>query len=97
MSSAVVQVADGGFNSLLNQNVAIPNYRIYSLDERGHIVVGIDVVCADDCEAIELAMARLVGPNHFEIWEGSRLVRALPARGHSCRPTQTPGTPGTVH
>ncbi len=66
----------------------MPNYRIYSLDPRGRIVLGIDVVCADDDAAADLAAARFVHPIQFEIWEGARLVRAAPTTKQPWRLTQ---------
>ncbi len=66
----------------------MPNYRIYSLDFSGRIVVGVDVVCADDGGAVDFAAARFGRPNQFEIWEGTRLVSELPTRRRRLRPTE---------
>ena len=53
-------------------------YRIYPLDERGRIEGSVDVVCADDQQAI--ALAQRVGATglQVEVWATRRLVGRFP-------------------
>jgi hypothetical protein len=44
----------------------MPFYRTYVLDERGQVVVAIDLECADDEEAI--ARAKRLGDSDVELW-----------------------------
>ncbi|GAB1715707.1 MAG: hypothetical protein NTAFB05_07490 [Nitrobacter sp.] len=49
------------------------DYRIYILNDKGHIQGDTLIVSDDDARAIEAAK-RIVGVRHVEIWEGERLV-----------------------
>jgi hypothetical protein len=50
------------------------NYKIYSLDEVGHIALAQNMECADDLDALDWAEnAAGHGPG-MEVWQGSRLV-----------------------
>ena len=56
----------------------MPDYRIYELDEYGHVVVPPKIVtCRDDNGATEHAKAVLDGGN-VEVWDLDRLVTRLP-------------------
>ncbi|HKU08174.1 MAG TPA: hypothetical protein VJR30_19075 [Bradyrhizobium sp.] len=44
----------------------MPFYRTYVLDERGHVVVAIDIECADDGQAI--TRAKRLGAGEVELW-----------------------------
>jgi hypothetical protein len=64
------------FTTLLFENWSktMPDYRIYSLDEGGHIVHPPAVInCANDGEAIDYAEA-LSGGQLLEVWEKDRRV-----------------------
>ena len=54
------------------------HYRLYLLDDEGHIRRGIDLDCADDDEAVATAAAYVDGCA-VEVWEKTRRVRRLPA------------------
>jgi len=54
------------------------HYRLYVLDDEGHIRRGIDLECADDEEAVTRA-AHLADGCAVEVWEKTRRVRRLPA------------------
>ena len=52
-------------------------YRVYLLDEAGHIRRAREMDCANDGEAI--ARARLLAAQQgVEVWERARLVSSLP-------------------
>lgn len=54
------------------------DYRLYFLDETGHIREALELDCRDDDEAITLAEARREG-GPIELWQRSRVVRRFPA------------------
>ena len=49
------------------------DYRAYILSDKGHIVTFVDLVQADDAQAIEAAK-KMVGVQNVELWDGERLV-----------------------
>lgn len=49
------------------------DYRVYILNDKGHIQSDTLIVSDDDAQAIEAAK-RLVGVRHVEMWDGERLV-----------------------
>lgn len=51
----------------------VTDYRVYILNDKGHIQSDTLIVCDDDAQAIEAAK-RLVGVRHVEMWDGERLV-----------------------
>jgi hypothetical protein len=51
----------------------VTDYRVYILNDKGHIQSDALIVSADDAQAIESAK-KLVGVRHVEIWDGERLV-----------------------
>jgi hypothetical protein len=53
-------------------------FRIYQIDDRGHICGADNVQCADDGEAIAAARAA-AGRKGVEVWQGARQVAVLPA------------------
>jgi hypothetical protein len=48
-------------------------YKLYLLDENDRIRSAMDLECADDADAIQLAQSLLDGP--MELWQGARIVR----------------------
>lgn len=52
----------------------MPDYRLYFLDERGHIGGVVELACADDDEAAERAQAHSDG-RPMELWRRDRQVR----------------------
>jgi hypothetical protein len=48
-------------------------YRLYILNEKGHIRSAMELECEDDAHAIHLAETSLSAP--MELWQGTRLVR----------------------
>lgn len=52
------------------------HYRIYLLNEAGHVFQGLDCEVADDLEALELAMP-LSRDRPVEIWQAKRCVAKL--------------------
>jgi hypothetical protein len=58
----------------------MPSYRTYVLDERGHVVVAIDLECADDEEAT--ARAKQLGDGEVQLWRRVPLLEPdHPRRG----------------
>lgn len=51
----------------------VTDYRVYILNDKGHIQSDTLIVSDDDAQAIEAAK-RLVGVRHVEMWDGERLV-----------------------
>jgi hypothetical protein len=49
------------------------DYKLYLLDQNGHIQSAVDLQCEDDADAIQLAESLVDGP--MELWEGARVVR----------------------
>jgi hypothetical protein len=51
----------------------VTDYRVYILNDKGHIQSDKLIVKADDAQAIEAAK-KIVGVRNVEIWDGERLV-----------------------
>jgi hypothetical protein len=67
----------------------VPDYRIYSLDNRGHVAGAPALIsCNTDLEAIDLA-AQVESESDLEVWEGARRVSYLPGRRRA-KPTVRP-------
>lgn len=49
------------------------DYRVYILNDKGHIQSDALIVSENDAQAIEAAK-KLVGVRHVEMWDGERLV-----------------------
>lgn len=49
------------------------DYRVYILNDKGHIQGDTSIVSADDAQAIEAAK-KIVGARNVELWDGERLV-----------------------
>ncbi|MBU6463396.1 MAG: hypothetical protein KGK01_04190 [Bradyrhizobium sp.] len=49
------------------------DYRVYILNDKGHIQGDTAIVSADDAQAIEAAK-KIVGARNVELWDGERLV-----------------------
>jgi Tfp pilus assembly ATPase PilU len=55
------------------------DYRLYCLDENGHISLAESISASDDAEAIKLARTLKKGTLKCEVWQASRLVSKLDA------------------
>lgn len=53
-------------------------YRIYQVDDHGHIRAAKDVECACDVEAVAAGRAA-VNWQGVEVWQGARRLAVLPA------------------
>jgi hypothetical protein len=51
----------------------VTDYRVYILNDKGHIQNDTAIVSADDAQAIEAAK-KIVGARNVELWDGERLV-----------------------
>ncbi|WP_438275991.1 hypothetical protein [Nitrobacter sp.] len=49
------------------------DYRVYILNDKGHIQGDTLIVSADDSQAVETAK-KIVGARNVEVWDGERLV-----------------------
>lgn len=49
------------------------DYRIYLIDEAGHVQRAMDLQAESDAEAMAAARDRAAGQRH-EVWSGTRLV-----------------------
>jgi hypothetical protein len=56
------------------------DYRLYLMDDDGHILRGIDLAAPDDKEAFELVRLR-DDPGDVELWCGTRKVASIPKGG----------------
>jgi hypothetical protein len=54
-------------------------YRAYTVGSDGHFIGFVELICADDAEAIGEAK-RLVDGHDIELWSGERLVTRLKAK-----------------
>lgn len=54
-------------------------YRVYEMEDDGHIVKATPLICSDDHEAIARAR-ELAGMRVVEIWSGERFVTRLSPR-----------------
>jgi hypothetical protein len=52
---------------------SVTDYRAYLLNDKGHILTFVDLMHADDAEAIEAAK-KIAGARNVELWDGERLV-----------------------
>ena len=55
------------------------HYRLYFLDEQGHIKRPLDLECETDEDALEAASQHR-HQHGTELWEGKRLVGRIPTR-----------------
>jgi len=51
----------------------VTDYRVYILNDKGHIQSDTAIVSADDAQAIEAAK-KIVGARNVELWDGERMV-----------------------
>ena len=59
----------------------MPDYRIYVVDEHGHIAGPAHVItCATDEEAIEKAKP-MIDRHDIELWDGARKIAKISASG----------------
>ncbi|HEY0437542.1 MAG TPA: hypothetical protein VGC92_12950 [Phenylobacterium sp.] len=63
------------------------DYRLYYLDRRGHIGGVRELICADDADAVEQALAHADG-RAMELWNRDRQVRSFPADAPSGSPAR---------
>lgn len=52
------------------------HYRLYLLNDLGHITGAVDLDCDSDDEAVSIA-STISGPRARELWEADRLVRPM--------------------
>jgi hypothetical protein len=55
------------------------DYRLYFLNDRGHIIDRVDLDCEDDDHAAQVAAGYADGRD-MELWSRDRKVRAFPLR-----------------
>jgi hypothetical protein len=55
------------------------DYRLYFLNDRGHITDRVDLDCEDDDHAAQVA-ATYVDGRDMELWSRDRKVREFPSR-----------------
>jgi hypothetical protein len=53
------------------------DYRVYLVGEDGHFYEAVPLICADDGEAMELALQLAVG-HDVELWQLDRKVAVIP-------------------
>lgn len=58
----------------------MPDYRLYCLDKRGHILHRFDFEAADDTEALRIASEREHPQLACEVWELGRKIATLPPK-----------------
>jgi len=59
------------------------DYRLYFLDEQGHVRRALDMECRDDAQAIAVVTEHL-SDQAMELWQGSRKVHVFePASRHA--------------
>lgn len=58
---------------------SMPTYRLFFLDDRQRVRQALATECADDAKALEWADAQ-PRPQAAELWQGERVVAALPPR-----------------
>jgi hypothetical protein len=54
----------------------VSHYRLYLLDDRDHVIRGLDLTCRDDLDA-KLAAELFRPTNAVELWQGRRKVAQL--------------------
>jgi hypothetical protein len=57
----------------------MPDYRVYKVGLDGHFYDAVPLICADDAEAIEMALELAVG-HDVELWQLDRKVATFPDR-----------------
>ena len=63
----------------------MPDYRVYTLREDGHIVRRTEIHCPDDEAALE--RAKNIADGHaVELWEGSRFIVLIERKHRSPKP-----------
>jgi hypothetical protein len=62
-----------GLNSRRGVDAAIAEYRVYILDQDGHVSRAIGFVCPDD-EAAKKYARQFVGGHDVELWHGDRKI-----------------------
>lgn len=64
------------------------DYRLYFLDATGHIRKAVELECADENEAINLAEDHRQARHHdhaMELWQRARLIRHFPPAGEAAK------------
>jgi hypothetical protein len=59
--------------------MGMADYRLYFMDEQGHIRRALEFVCDDDAEAIQRAEQHVDGLD-LELWQRDRVVAKLPGQ-----------------
>jgi hypothetical protein len=62
----------------------VPDYRVYTLGEDGHIVRRTEIYCLDDEAALERAK-NLAEGHAVELWEGDRVIALIAAKTATLR------------
>ena len=66
---------------LANEGFAMPDYRIFYLDEDGKVFARDDLAAESDADAIKraasIAATRADKGSHYEVWQGDRRVAAV--------------------
>ncbi len=63
----------------------VPDYRVYTLGEDGHIVRRTETYCLDDEAALERAK-NLAEGHAVELWEGDRFIALIDGKDGSSTP-----------
>ena len=63
----------------------MPDYRVYTLGEDGHIVGRTEIYCPDDEAALERANNLAVG-HAVELWGGARRIALIDGKDGSSTP-----------
>jgi hypothetical protein len=61
----------------------VPDYRVYTLGEDGHIVGRTEIYCPDDETALERVKSLADG---HELWEGDRRIALIDGKDGSSTP-----------
>jgi hypothetical protein len=72
----------------------MPDYRLYTLDSRGHFTSGENLVFGGDEQAMEYAWQLLQLHSSVEVWQGDRQVGQVPQEVYNA---WTPFLFGTPH
>ena len=62
------------------------DYRLYFLDDAGHIQGVVELDCADDAEAVQVAQTYADG-RAMELWRRARWIRRFTGREPPLQPT----------
>lgn len=57
----------------------MPDYRVYPIDEKGHIVGSPKILTCDEEEEAVRKAKSLVNGHDIEVWQGNRYLGRLPS------------------